>query len=155
MKIPERMDYLLFGGTFLLANKLQLVGDNMVEGLSSKQWFLMRNIQDLPAEPPPTITEIARVTDSTRQNTAKMLAAMEREGLITIEREAADRRSRRVRITETGFAHARQVTENGEAFLKRLFDGIAQEKLDVAGRVILQMIDNLYEMQEEINERKS
>ncbi len=93
--------------------------------------------------------------DEARQNTAKMLEAMQREGLITIERDSTDRRSRRVRITEKGLMHARQVAENGEAFLKRLFDGIERERLDAAGKVILEMIDNLYKMQEELDERKA
>ena len=53
MKIPENKQYVLFGGAFVLANKLQLVADKKTHGLSTKQWFLLRNLSDLPADPPP------------------------------------------------------------------------------------------------------
>jgi hypothetical protein len=40
LNIPERADYLLFSGTFILANKLQVVDDKMVEGLSTNVRWL-------------------------------------------------------------------------------------------------------------------
>lgn len=150
MNIPDRTDYLLFGGIFVLANKLQFVADKSVEGLSTKQWFLMRNLIDLPSDPPPTITQIARAMDTTRQNVAKMLEKMERAGLVTIAGSEADRRSRRVEITELGLRHAREVAENAQGFLRRLFEGIAPAELDAAGRVMLKMMQNLLDMQEEL-----
>jgi DNA-binding MarR family transcriptional regulator len=147
LTIPNRADYLLFGGTFVLANKLQVVGDKMVDGLSTKQWLLTRTILDLPDEPPPTITQIAREMDSTRQNVAKMLETMERDGLVTLEQSQFDRRSRRVRVTELGREQARQVAENAEGFMARLFGGIEKSEMDAAGRVLLKMFENLTDMQ--------
>lgn len=143
MKIPDRTDYLLFGGVFILANKLQFVGDKMVDGLSTKQWLLIRVMMDLPSDPPPTIMQIVRDMDSTRQNVTKMLEKMERDGLVTIEDNDSDRRSRRVRITESGLHQARQTAENAQGFLKRLFEGIDPDEIDVAGRIVLKMLDNL------------
>ncbi len=148
MKPPGRNDYLLFGGTFVLANKLQFVSDRMVEGLSTKQWFLLRTIKDMPVDPPPTITQIAVEMDSTRQNVAKMLEKLERDGLVAIEGNEADRRSRRVRITDAGFRHSGQVAANAQGFLKLLFEGISLEEIDTAGRVIVKMMQNLTNMQE-------
>jgi DNA-binding MarR family transcriptional regulator len=154
LSVPDRADYLLFGGTFVLANKLQVVGDNMVDGLSTKRWFLIRTILDLPSEPPPTITQIAREMDSTRQNVAKMLETMERDGLVTLESADFDRRSRRVRVTELARSQARQVAENAEGFLKRLFEGLEQRELEAAGKVILKLIENLTEMQDMIRQEE-
>lgn len=148
MNPPENKRYLLFGGTFVLANKLQLVGDKLVDGFSTKQWFLLRNILDLHREPPPTITQIAHSMDSTRQNIAKMLLSLEREGLVIIEDSDLDHRSRSVRVTETGLAHAKQTAENAQDFLTRLYDGIQPEELDAAGRVMIKMVENLQKMQE-------
>jgi DNA-binding MarR family transcriptional regulator len=149
VKIPDRKDYLLFGGVFVLANKLQVVSDKMVEGLSCKQWFLIRTILDMPSEPPPTIMQIVREMDSTRQNVTKMLEKLERDGLVKWEENTSDRRSHRVRITELGRSSAKTVTENAQAFLKRLFEGIEQTELDAAGGVVLKMMNNLVAMQEE------
>ncbi len=147
MNIPERSDYLLFGGVFALANKLQAVGDKMVEGLSTKQWFLTRTIMDMPSEPPPTITQIAREMDTTRQNVTKMLEKMEKGSLITLGGNETDRRSRNVRITELGLSRALEVAKNSQDFLKMVFQGIDPTELDTAGRVVIAMMKNLIEMQ--------
>ncbi len=151
MKIPDRNDYLMFGGVFALANKMQIVGDKMVEGLSTKQWFLIRTIMDMPSDPPPTITQIAREMDTTRQNATKMLETMERDRFVTIEGNDHDRRSRIVRLTETGLRHAFEVAENGQDFLKRLFDGIDPDTLHAAAKVVIKMMENLVKMQEELS----
>lgn len=148
MKPPDDPRQLLFGGTFVLANKLQVVGDKLVEGLSTKQWFLLRNLVDLPKDPPPTINQIAQEMDSTRQNIAKMLELLEREGFVVIEKNAADLRSRSVRITESGLNQAKQTAENAQGFLDRLFRDIESEESEVASRVLLKMVRNLQEIQE-------
>jgi DNA-binding MarR family transcriptional regulator len=136
----------------VLANKLQIVGDGMVAGLSVKQWFLIKTIMDLPSDPPPTITQIVKDTDSTRQNVTKMLEIMERDGLVSIEGNETDRRSRRVRVTEAGHRQAKQVEKNAQGFLKSLFKDITPEDLEASGRVILRTIGNLAVMQEQIKE---
>lgn len=150
MKPPKNTKYLLFGGTFVLANKLQFVGDKLVDGLSTKQWFLLRNMMDMPSNPPPTITQVANAMDSTRQNITKMLEVMEREGLITLAENGADRRSRIVRITEEGFAYAEQTAQNAQGFLDRLYEGISSEERDTAGEVMKKMVQNLQKLQEEL-----
>ncbi len=150
MKIPDRTDHLLFGGTFVLANKLQFVADKSVAGLSTKQWLLLRTIKDMPGEPPPTITQIAAEMDSTRQNVAKMLDKLERDGLIAVEESSLDRRSRCVRITEAGLQHTGRVAANAEGFMKRLFEGILPEELDAAGKVLIKMTQNLINIQGEV-----
>jgi DNA-binding MarR family transcriptional regulator len=150
VKNPERSDYLLFGGVFALANKMQSVGDKMVEGLSTKQWFLIRTLMDMPCDPPPTITQIAREVDTTRQNATKMLEVMEREGLLSIGGSDSDRRRRSVRLTETGLRHAEKTAENGSYFLNRLFDGIDPDAMDAATKVLIGMMNNLIKMQEEL-----
>ena len=150
MKPPKNTKHLLFGGTFMLANKLQFVGEKMVDGLSLKQWFLLLNILDLPSEPPPTINQIARAMDSTRQNIAKMLEIMEREGLVTLEQNKSDRRSRNVRVTAFGLTRMKQTTDNAQEFLYRLYDGITSEECDAAAMVMKKMVYNLQKMQEEL-----
>lgn len=152
MKQPNNTKYLLFGGTFVLANKLQYVGDSLVEGLSTKQWFLLRNIMDLPSDPPPTISQIATGMDTSRQNVTQMLEIMEREGLVRIEKSLSDRRSRCVCITEEGMLSTRQTTENAQSFLYELFDGISETERKEAGKVLTKMIQNLENMKATINQ---
>lgn len=150
MRPPNNIQYMLFGGTFVLANKLQFVGDKLVDGLSTKQWFLLRNLMDLPKDPPPTITKIAQEMDSTRQNITKMLEVMERDGLLTIEKSATDLRSRSVHITPLGLQLAKQTADNAQGFLDELFKDMNDEELETAGKVLIKMIQNLENMQENL-----
>lgn len=147
VKPPGNTKYLLFGGTFVLANKLQFVGDKEVDGLPIKQWFLLRNILDLPPEPAPTITQIADAMDSSRQNVAKMLEVAQRQGLVAIEGSPSDRRSRSVRVTALGLTRVEQTAIHAQAFLDRLYEGIGPEERDAAGKVLLKMIGNLERIQ--------
>lgn len=149
MKPPENKQYLLFGGTFVLANKLQFVADKLVDGLTTKQWFLLRNIMEMPKEPPSTINEIAQVMDSSRQNTAKMLEVLERDGFVAIESDETDHRRRSVRITELGRKSAIQTAEDAQGFLARLFQDIPPEEQAAAGTVLIKMVENLERMMEE------
>lgn len=148
MKIPENKQYVLFGGAFLLANKLQMVADKTVPGLSTKQWFLLRNLRDLSNNPPPTITMLAKETDTSRQNVRKMLEVLQRQGYVALRDSAKDHRSQVVEMTEAGAQILRQVAQEAAPFFTELFSGISEEECAAAANVVLKLIENLYKMQE-------
>lgn len=150
MKIPENKQYILFGGTFVLANKLQAVADKSVHGLSTKQWFLLRNLSDLPMDPPPTITMLAKETDTSRQNVRKMLEVLQRHGYVTLFDNKNDHRSQSVVLTEAGTQVLKQVALDAKPFFMQLFSGINEEEYKIAADVVIKMIDNLNEMQEHL-----
>jgi len=150
MKIPENKQYVLFGGAFVLANKLQLVADKKTHGLSTKQWFLLRNLSDLPADPPPTITMLAKETDTSRQNVSKMLEVLQRQGYVVLQNNAEDHRSQSVVLTESGAQVLRQVAQEAVPFFTELFSGISEEECAVSADVVIKLIDNLCKMQEEM-----
>ncbi|BCJ96547.1 MarR family transcriptional regulator [Anaerocolumna cellulosilytica] len=150
MKIPENKQYVLFGGAFVLANKLQLVADKKTHGLSTKQWFLLRNLSDLPADPPPTITMLAKETDTSRQNVSKMLEVLQRQGYVALQNNAEDHRSQSVVLTESGAQVLRQVAQEAVPFFTKLFSGISEEECAVSADVVIKLIDNLCKMQEEM-----
>lgn len=150
MKIPDNKKYVLFGGAFVLANKLQAVADKRVYGLSTKQWFLLRNLSELPTNPPTTITALARETDTSRQNVSKMLEALQRPGYVILRNSAEDRRSQTVEITEAGRKILCEVAQAASPFFAEYFNGIEQEEIEAASAVILKLINNLYKMQEDM-----
>ncbi|HHT16784.1 MAG TPA: MarR family transcriptional regulator [Papillibacter sp.] len=150
MKIPEDKRHVLFGGTFILANKLQLVADKWVRALSIKQWFLLRHLSEMPQDPPPTITMLARETDTSRQNVSKMLEVLERQGYVRLERSPEDRRSQSVVLTEAGAQVLRAVAVEGAPFLHQLFSGISGEECAAAADVMIKLIENLSRMQREM-----
>lgn len=148
MKIPANHQYVLFGGSFVLANKLQWVADRSVEGLSSKQWFLLRTLHDMPAEPVPTITTLAKETDTSRQNVAKMLEVLARQGCVALGGNPHDRRSRTVELTPRGLRLLGAMAARSQVFFKELFAGISEEECAAAARVTVKMVANLHRMQE-------
>lgn len=150
MKTPENKQYVLFGGTFVLANKLQVVADKMVQGLSTKQWFLLRNLSELPTNPPPTITTLAKETDTSRQNVSKMLEVLHRQGYVALQDSSEDHRSQSVILTELGRQILRQMEQEAAPFFTKLFTGISEEECVAAADVVLKLIGNLYKMQEDM-----
>lgn len=149
MIIPENDQYVLFGGAFILANKLQLVADKKARGLSTKQWFLMRNLQDLSTEPPPTITMLAKETDTSRQNVSKMLLALQKHGYVILRGSEADRRSQTVEMTLKGKEILNQMAGESTSFFAELFEDISGEESKAAAKVVIKLIDNLKKMQED------
>ncbi len=150
MKIPENKRYILFGGSFVLANKLQCVADKKVEGLSSKQWFLLRALSDMPNEPKPTITALAVETDTTRQNVTKMLELLCREGYVVLDDNPLDRRSRTVEMTARGWQALGQMAAQSAGFFEDLFAGIENKDCEAAAAVLIKMVENLSRMQGEM-----
>lgn len=143
MRAPKNAKYILFGGTFVLANKLQLIGDNNVKGLTTKQWFLLANLIDLSKEEPVTLSKLAYEMDSSRQNVARMLESMEKEGHVIVNQSKVDKRSRIVGVTSLGLETARESEVSSQSFLRGVFNGIKEEDLEIASKVILKMIGNL------------
>ena len=150
MRIPENKQYVLFGGAFVLANKFQVVADKTVHGLSTKQWFLLRNLSDLPTDPPPTITMLAKETDTSRQNVSKMLEVLQRQGYVELQDSAQDHRSQAVVLTEAGAQILRHTAQEAAPFFAELFSGIDADECAIAAGVVVKLIGKLGQMQEDM-----
>lgn len=148
MRRPENPQYVLFGGSFVLANKMQWVADRRVEGLSSKQWFLLRSLSDMPDDPTPTITALAKETDTSRQNVAKRLEGLKRRGCVALGENPSDHRSRTVAMTAHGREMLGAMAGQSRGFFAELFRGIDDAQCAMAARVVVKMIENLSAMQE-------
>ena len=148
MKTPENKQYVMFGGAFVLANKLQLMADKRAHKLTTKQWFLLRNLSDLPDDPPPTITMLAKETDTSRQNVSKMLEVLQRLGYVVLQDNAEDHRSQSVVLTKSGAQVLHQVAQDAIPFFDELFSGISEEECEISAGVVIKLINNLYKMQE-------
>lgn len=151
MKIPENNQYVLFGGNFILANKLQLVADKKVDGISSKQWFLLRTLHDMPEEPLPTITLLAKETDTSRQNVTKMLEVLHRQRCVTLGNNPNDSRSHIIEITQHGKQMLERMATQSQDFFKDLFSDISEDECAIAAQVLIKMTANLTRMQEKMS----
>lgn len=137
--------HLIHGAVFLLANRLQAVGDSVMGDITSKQWFALLAAAQWPGVP--RVTDVAAQLGTSRQNAAKLLEQLAQKGYVQLDSGEDDRRSRQVRLTAKAEEKMPLISAKGEASLQRLFYGIADEDIDTAGRVLLQLFANAGEMQ--------
>lgn len=146
MEIPAR-EY-LFGSIFLLSNKLQALGDGYLEEITLKQWLLLIMIHVMEKDQP-SVTEVADVMGSTRQNARKMLEVLEGKGFVALCANPLDRRTLSVALTPKAEQFFARFQSKGDAFLDRLFDGIPPEDLEATRRTVEALFENMERMGEE------
>ena len=146
MEIPAR-EY-LFGSIFLLSNKLQALGDGYLEEITLKQWLLLIMIHVMEKDQP-SVTEVADVMGSTRQNVRKMLEVLEGKGFVALCANPLDRRTLSVALTPKAEQFFARFQSKGDAFLDRLFDGIPPEDLEATRRTVEALFENMERMGKE------
>jgi len=146
MEIPAR-EY-LFGSIFLLANRLQTLGDGYLEEVTLKQWLLLIMIHVMDREHP-SVTEAADFMGSTRQNVRKMLEVLEGKGFVELLANPLDRRTLSVALTPKTEQFFARFQAKGDAFLDQLFAGIPPEELAVTCRTVEALFENMERMGEE------
>lgn len=146
MKAPSERHF-IHGGTFVLANRLQQVGDRLTGDITTKQWFLLVAINTSESQPP-NITDLARDLGASRQNTAKMLAALARKGYVALTPDPGDQRSHTVRLTGRAGEKMRQVSDIGEGFIARLFAGVSDEEVAAGAGLMRKLFANLGQMEQ-------
>ncbi|HEX7745021.1 MAG TPA: MarR family winged helix-turn-helix transcriptional regulator [Micromonosporaceae bacterium] len=88
-----------FRSVLLLAQRLRQLMDDRLrpDGLTTQQAALLTAVI---ARGRPAVTEAAHALGTTHQNVAQLVAALQRKGLLRVERDPADRRRRRLVATE-------------------------------------------------------
>ena len=146
MEVPTR-EY-LFGSIFLLANRLQTLGDGYLEEVTLKQWLLLIMIHVMDRDQP-SVTEVADFMGSTRQNVRKMLEVLEGKSFVTLSANSLDRRTLSVALTPKTEQLFVRFQAKGDAFLDRFFDGIPPEDLEATRRTVEALFENMERMGEE------
>lgn len=136
----------LFSSIFLLANKLQTLGDVFLEKMTLKQWLLLIMIFNMEKKQP-SATEIAESIGSTRQNVRKMLEALSAKGYITLCVNEQDKRNLSVALTEKTLMFFARFEARGADFLEELFDGIHPD-LQESTKITVELLFNNIERME-------
>lgn len=128
MKIPQNTQYVLFGGSFVLANKLQLVAGQKYRGFRPSSGFAAQ-FKGPACRPAPTITTLAKETDTSRQNVSKMLEVLQRQGYVVLQGSTKDHRSQTVSMTSAGHGALQQMAAQAAPFLTSCFAASAQRSV--------------------------
>lgn len=147
MKAPSKRHF-IHGGMFVLANRLQLVGDSLIEDITTKQWFMLLAVSTSEL-PEPNISDIAQDLGSSRQNISRMAASLVGKGYITLHPCQSDRRSHCIRLTPKAEDKIAEVSRIGDEFISRLFHGISDDMVDCGAELFTRLLENLSEMENE------
>lgn len=145
----------IFGGLFLLSNKLQVILDKSlaIHDMTAKQWFLTAVIEEF-FDSPPTLSEVAKIIGSSRQNIKQIALKLEEKGFLSLEKDEKDKRAIRLRLTNKSHEFWTGLQDESNKFLEELFIDLNTEELNgmLIGIFKLSEKIKILEDVEEVNE---
>jgi len=138
MNRTDKEEY-VFGSILLLANKLQIWGDNMIDDLTMKQWFLLLLISKMGILNP-TVKEVADFTGTSRQNVKKMLEQLEKKEYVSIDKSKKDARALNVTLSRKTFEYFIANEKRGAEAVHDLFSEITDDELSVTNRTLEKLL---------------
>lgn len=139
----------LFGFFFAFSNRLQAVADNIYEGVTCKQFFLMV-CMNLFEDEPPTANDLAKVMGCTRQNVKEILVSLEKKGLVSLVPHKTDKRKRIVMLSRKALDISAKYHSRDMEFLGKLYEGVTEEEIKSIYLFLTKLEDNLKNLTEEI-----
>ena len=124
----------VFGMFLLLANKLQIWGDSILEDITLKQWFLLMLISKMAQKP--TIKQIADFSGTSRQNTKKMLEQLAKKNYVRISKSKTDDRALNVVLTKKTYSYFADNEKKTNDSLRTLFTKIHDDELVITEKTL-------------------
>lgn len=123
------MQKFIFGSLFLIANKLQVIGDQYLEedGMTTKQWFLTVMLSQF-GDNTPTLSEVAELAGSSRQNIKQLSLKLEEKGFLTIEKDDKDARAVRLKLTQKSYEFWEKRSNQDDRYIIELFNDFGEEE---------------------------
>lgn len=138
------LSYFLLGLLSAFENRFQAVADNAMKEISWKQFFAIICINLCKSNP--TVKELAEIMGSSHQNVKQILLKLERKGFVNIAVDEHDKRKQRIELTEYCRDFCEKNDEMSADIMKKMFDGISAEQLQMTIQTIIQIEDNLKEI---------
>lgn len=135
----------IFGSLFLLANKLQVIGDQFLlqDDLTIRQWFLTVMILQFDEEPGPTLGEVARLMETSHQNVKQLALKLQEKGFLMIQKDAKDGRAIRLQLTDKSREYWQTKEPAQNLFLKALFSGMTPEEINTTCDTFQKLFQNM------------
>ena len=135
----------IFGSLFLIANRLQMIGDRDNQDITMKQWFLIVMISQF-GETSPRLNEVAEFMGSSRQNVKQLALKLEQRGFLHIEKDKHDSRAIRLKVTDVCKAFFKEREEKEIAFLKELYKDFSEKEIECLYKGMYQLSENVFKM---------
>ena len=138
-KVEDR--YYLFAMLGGFANRLQVVGDTLLDEITWKQWFAMLGASVFDGVP--SVSQVADFVGTSHQNVKQLLLRLQTIGMVRLEKDPQDQRRILVHLTAKSQAFKQRYERMSERFMDELFEGIPQAQLAVARQVMDRLDQNL------------
>lgn len=138
------LSYFLIGLLSAFDNRFQAMADKNMDEISWKQFFAIICINLCKENP--TIKELAEILGSSHQNVKQILLKLEKKGFVNIYADAEDKRKQRIALTDYCREFCEKNDEMSTQVIRKMFDGVSQEQLQVTIQTIMQIENNLKEI---------
>jgi len=144
IEVDETVKSTLFGALFIVANRLQVLGDRLLEEnkLTMKQWLLAVAVEKL-FDHDPSVSETASIIGSSRQNVKQLALKLEKRGFMIILEDPLDKRIQRLKVDQSFHDYWSLREDKDEIFLDQVFENIDHEKLKTTVEVLFQLNNNI------------
>jgi DNA-binding MarR family transcriptional regulator len=106
-------------------------------GITSQQAAMLQLVEAQPGAP--TISFVAQAMGMTHQNVKQIALALERKGFICIVTDLADRRARRLQLTEHHYTFWQQRNAGDFASVEEWTAGLSDAETEVAVRLLVKL----------------
>ena len=138
--------YFLIGLLSAFENRFQAVADSTMKEISWKQFFALICINMCKEKP--TVKEFAEIMGSSHQNVKQILLKLEKKGFVSITADESDKRKLRIELTEYCKEFCAKNDEMAMNIMRKMFEGVSNEQLQVTIQTIIHIEDNLKEIRE-------
>ena len=138
--------YFLIGLLSAFENRFQAVADSTMKEISWKQFFAIICINMCKEKP--TVKELAEIMGSSHQNVKQILLKLEKKGFVSITADESDKRKLRIELTEYCKEFCAKNDEMAMNIMRKMFEGVSNEQLQVTIQTIIHIEDNLKEIRE-------
>ena len=138
--------YFLLGLLSAFENRFQAMADRNMKEISWKQFFAIICIN--LCKTPPTVKELAEIMGSSHQNVKQILLKLEKKGFVSISVDEQDKRKQRIELTSYCEEFCDRNDEMSMVLLKKMFEGVSEEQLQITIQTIVQIEDNLKEIRD-------
>ncbi|MDF2522947.1 MAG: transcriptional regulator [Clostridiales bacterium] len=141
------MQKFIFGSLFLLANKLQVAGDRHLaeDDITTIQWFLTVMILQFP-DTPPTLTEVAELMGSSRQNVKQLALKLQDKGFLIIDKDNKDARALRLKLTDKCQSFWEKREDKDHQFISELFKDLNEDEMNEIYKGLNKILERLQKM---------
>lgn len=134
----------VLGAISLVSNELNTFGEDCLEEITFKQWFLLMMISKME-KGEKSVNLIADFTGTSRQNVKKMLTPLEKKGFVSITGSENDGRALSVELTDKTYKYFFDHDGRIAKATERLFSAFSDAELDLFAMSFKKLITALDE----------